>query len=135
MSCFTLSTAQIASLRRPYKARDNFIDDVLKPIVKKWRWKVANRTVTPAPPAGEILKVSTQVKSPTTRASNFAGSDCWWTVQQVAAYIQVHKESVLRWVRKGTIPHIILPGAGKDYRFQRDVIDQWGKTRTLGKQK
>jgi excisionase family DNA binding protein len=66
--------------------------------------------------------------------SFLAHPERWLTVQECADHLQVHRETVLRWVRMRKIPHIVLPGAGKDYRFQRDVINEWGRNRSLGKQ-
>ena len=62
-------------------------------------------------------------------------SEPWLTVQQIADHLQVHRETVLRWVRMRKIPHIVMPGGGQDYRFMRSVIDEWGRQRALGKQK
>jgi hypothetical protein len=52
---------------------------------------------------------------------------------EAAAYIQVHVKTLLEWVRLGVFPHVPLPGAGKDNRYSRTMIDEWAKARALGK--
>lgn len=44
------------------------------------------------------------------------------TVQEVADYLQLNKQTVYRKVRAGQIPAIKI---GKVLRFKRDVIDGW----------
>ena len=55
------------------------------------------------------------------------------TAEEAAAYIRVHVETLRKWVRLGVFPHVPLPGAGKDYRFSRELIDEWARNRVLGK--
>ena len=55
------------------------------------------------------------------------------TAEEAAAYIRVHVETLRKWVRLGVFPHVPLPGAGKDYRFSRELIDEWSRNRALGK--
>jgi excisionase family DNA binding protein len=55
------------------------------------------------------------------------------TADEAAAYIRVHVETLRKWVRLGVFPHIPLPGAAKDYRFSRELIDEWARNRALGK--
>ena len=53
------------------------------------------------------------------------------TVREVAAYLQVHPESVRRWCREGRIPFYRVFGS---YRFRLSKIDRWvdGKKGTPG---
>lgn len=47
------------------------------------------------------------------------------TVDEVAAYLRVHYETVLRWCRKGTLPAIKV---GHSYRIRRTDLDHlWGQ--------
>jgi excisionase family DNA binding protein len=55
------------------------------------------------------------------------------TTEEAAAYIKVHVKTLQKWVRLGVFPHVPLPGAGKDYRFSRTLIDEWARDRALGK--
>lgn len=57
------------------------------------------------------------------------------TSAEAAAYIKVHIKTLQEWVRLGVFPHIPLPGAGKDYRFSKTLIDEWARKRALGKPK
>ncbi len=52
------------------------------------------------------------------------------TVDEVAEYIRLNRETVLRKVRKGEIPAIKI--GYRSYRFYKDQIDAWlrGKTTT-----
>jgi hypothetical protein len=52
---------------------------------------------------------------------------------EVAAYVRVHIKTLQEWVRLDVFPHIPLPGAGKDNRYSRTMIDEWAKARALGK--
>ena len=53
--------------------------------------------------------------------------------EEAAAYIRIHPETLRKWVRLGVFPHVPLPGTGKDYRFSRELIDEWARNRALGK--
>jgi excisionase family DNA binding protein len=55
-----------------------------------------------------------------------------WTAKEAAQYLRVHPDTLLRWVRRGHFPHITLPGAGKDHRFSKALIDEWAAKRALG---
>jgi excisionase family DNA binding protein len=44
------------------------------------------------------------------------------TVTEIAEYLQVHRSTVYKLVRKGRIPAFKI---GSDFRFHRDVIDKW----------
>ena len=67
---------------------------------------------------------------------NFAGhQERWLTTQQAADYLQIHKVTLLRFVRMKKIPFVPLPGAGHDFRFMKAVLDQWGRNRSLGHKK
>ena len=61
-----------------------------------------------------------------------AYSQGFWTVQQAASYVGVHVDTLRKWVRLGKFPRIPLPGKGKDFRFTRELIDEWAKKRALG---
>ena len=53
------------------------------------------------------------------------------TAEQAAEYINVHVETLRKWVRLGKFPRIPLPGAGKDFRFSKAMIDEWVRKRAL----
>lgn len=57
--------------------------------------------------------------------------DEYMTAEQAAEYIAVHVETLRKWVRLGKFPCVPLPGAGKDYRFSRAMIDEWARKRAL----
>lgn len=59
-------------------------------------------------------------------------SEHFLTPQQAADLLQVHIDTLRKWARKGLIPKIVLPGAGRDYRFSRERLLQWAEERTLG---
>jgi len=44
------------------------------------------------------------------------------TIAEVAKYLRIHKSTVYRMVRKGLIPGGKI---GNQWRFRKDVIDQW----------
>lgn len=46
----------------------------------------------------------------------------WMTVQQVAAYMQLHEETVRRWIREGELPVLDL-GKKAGYRIKPDDLD------------
>ena len=54
------------------------------------------------------------------------------TAKEAAEYVGVHVETLRRWVRLGKFPRIPLPGKGKDFRFSREMIDDWARKRSLG---
>jgi excisionase family DNA binding protein len=64
-------------------------------------------------------------------AEPIAEKPAYLTAEEAAAYIRVHVETLRKWVRLGVFPHIPLPGAGKDYRFSRELIDEWARKRAL----
>ena len=46
----------------------------------------------------------------------------WSNIEEIAEYIQVHKDTVRLWIKKGEIPaHKI----GKQWRFKISEIDEW----------
>jgi len=49
------------------------------------------------------------------------------TVDEVAEYLRLNRETVLRKARKGEIPAIKL--GYRSYRFYKDQIDEWLKTK------
>jgi len=60
-------------------------------------------------------------------------ADEYMTAEEAAAYIKVHPDTLRRWVRLGVFPRIPLPGKGKDFRFSKELIDDWARKRALGK--
>lgn len=48
----------------------------------------------------------------------------WMTVEQVAAHLQISKETVYRWLDRKKIP---AHRVGKQWRFQSSEIDDWVK--------
>lgn len=50
------------------------------------------------------------------------------TVQEVAEYLQLNRQTVYRKVRAGQIPAVKI---GKVLRFKRDVIDGWLRENSL----
>lgn len=53
---------------------------------------------------------------------NLEITDRWLSVQEIAQYLGISKETVYRWLDKGKIPaHKI----GKQWKFKTDQIDQW----------
>lgn len=49
----------------------------------------------------------------------------WLSVVEIADYLGVSKESIYRWVDKGTIPAHRL---GKFWKFKTDEVDDWIKS-------
>ena len=48
----------------------------------------------------------------------------WLTVEQIAGHLQVSKETIYRWLDRGSIPaHRI----GRQWRFQAPEVDEWVK--------
>jgi excisionase family DNA binding protein len=56
------------------------------------------------------------------------------TAEQAAKYLQVHPDTLRRWVRRGHFPRTPLPGS-KDFRFSKAQIDEWVTQRALGTNK
>lgn len=48
----------------------------------------------------------------------------WFTVEQIAAHLQVSKETIYRWLERGRIP---AHRVGKQWRFQAAEVDEWVK--------
>ncbi|PIU01296.1 MAG: hypothetical protein COT74_01990 [Bdellovibrionales bacterium CG10_big_fil_rev_8_21_14_0_10_45_34] len=48
----------------------------------------------------------------------------WLSVEQLAEYLSISKETVYRWLEKGTVP---AHRVGKLWRFQTKEIDEWVK--------
>jgi excisionase family DNA binding protein len=63
-----------------------------------------------------------------------AAADEYMTTKDAAAYLKLHVKTLQKWVRLGVFPHIPLPGVGKDYRFSKALIDNWARSRALGKE-
>lgn len=52
----------------------------------------------------------------------YALGDPLWTVNEVAIYLKLAKQSVYRMVCEARIPHIHI---GRTVRFRKDDIDEW----------
>lgn len=50
--------------------------------------------------------------------------DRWMTIEEVAKYFQVSKDSIYRLAQKGKIPASKL---GNLWRFRKEEIDEWMK--------
>jgi excisionase family DNA binding protein len=46
----------------------------------------------------------------------------WSSIEDVAEHIQVHKDTVRLWIKKGEIPAHKM---GKQWRFKISEIDEW----------
>ena len=61
------------------------------------------------------------------------GNEKWTSIEEIAEHIQVHKDTIRIWIRKGEIPaHKI----GKQWRFKISEIDEWvnsGKSADINK--
>jgi PTS system nitrogen regulatory IIA component len=44
------------------------------------------------------------------------------TLEEVAKYLKMKPQTIYLWAQKGSIPAVKL---GKEWRFRRDVIDEW----------
>ncbi len=44
------------------------------------------------------------------------------TIEEVAKYLKMKPQTIYTWAQKGDIPAIKL---GKEWRFRKDVIDEW----------
>ena len=51
------------------------------------------------------------------------------TVEEVAATMKVHPESVRRWVRRGLFPNVIKAPAGHGWRIPRDDVEALKRVR------
>jgi excisionase family DNA binding protein len=60
-------------------------------------------------------------------------SEKWSSIEEIAEHIQVHKDTIRIWIRKGEIPaHKI----GKQWRFRISEINEWvssGKSADINK--
>ena len=52
------------------------------------------------------------------------------TVKEVAEYLQFDEHTIYRMARKGEIPAFKI---ARQWRFKRDLIEKWLKTKTKGK--
>ena len=61
------------------------------------------------------------------------GNEKWSSIEEISEHIQVHKDTIRIWIRKGDIPaHKI----GKQWRFRISEIDEWvssGKSADINK--
>ena len=44
------------------------------------------------------------------------------TLEEVANYLKMKPQTIYTWAQKGSIPAVKL---GKEWRFRKDVIDEW----------
>lgn len=44
------------------------------------------------------------------------------TIEEVAKYLKMKPQTIYSWAQKGNIPAVKL---GKEWRFRKDVIDEW----------
>jgi PTS system nitrogen regulatory IIA component len=51
-----------------------------------------------------------------------AGMENIMTLEEVAKYLKMKPQTIYLWAQKGQIPAVKL---GKEWRFRRDVIDEW----------
>lgn len=49
-------------------------------------------------------------------------SQAWLTVEQIAAHLQVSKETIYRWLEREKIP---AHKVGKQWRFLKTEVDEW----------
>lgn len=57
--------------------------------------------------------------------------DVLWTAEDASQYLQVHKETIYRWVTRRQIPFMKLPHG---IRFRKHDIDRWlTKRSSLGR--
>lgn len=52
----------------------------------------------------------------------FETTDRWLSVQEIASYLGISKETVYRWLEKRKIP---AHRVGKLWKFKTDEIDKW----------
>jgi excisionase family DNA binding protein len=55
------------------------------------------------------------------------------TTKDVAKALGVELRTVQRWVRRGSLPAIKLPGGRGEFRFEPAEIEKWKRRRTSGK--
>jgi excisionase family DNA binding protein len=51
------------------------------------------------------------------------------TMEEICDLLQVHKSTVYKLVRRGSIPGFRV---GSDWRFRRDVIERWLSEKSVG---
>ncbi len=56
----------------------------------------------------------------------------WLTVEEIARELELHRETVRRWVRSGELPGIMLGRRG-GYRVKEADLDQFLQTFTIRK--
>jgi len=56
---------------------------------------------------------------------NLEVTDRWLSVQEIAQYLGISKETVYRWLDKGKIP---AHRVGKLWKFKISEVDNWIKT-------
>lgn len=44
------------------------------------------------------------------------------TLEEVAKYLKMKPQTIYLWAQKGNIPAVKL---GKEWRFRKDVVDEW----------
>ena len=57
----------------------------------------------------------------------------WSSIEEIAEHIQVHKDTIRNWIKKGEIPSHKI---GKQWRFKISEIDKWvnsGKSANINK--
>ncbi len=54
-----------------------------------------------------------------------AEQEQWLTVQDITRRLQVHEETVRRWIRSGELPAILLGSAKGGYRVREADFDRW----------
>ena len=52
--------------------------------------------------------------------------DSWMTLEEIAQYLKVSKDSIYRLAQKGEIPASKI---GNLWRFKKDEVDEWMKNR------
>ena len=53
------------------------------------------------------------------------GNENWSTIDEVADYLRVTKDTIRAWIRESKIPSYRV---GKQYRFKLSEIDEWVKS-------
>ncbi len=56
---------------------------------------------------------------------NLEVTDRWLSVQEIAKYLGISKETVYRWLERGKIP---AHRVGKLWKFKTTEVDQWVTT-------
>jgi excisionase family DNA binding protein len=128
-----LPPSLIASFRRPSNFHDTLVEEILRPLLQKWKSVNVSGPSVLSPLAMKSCKVrkARNVK----RSSEVPASDAWMTTAQVAALLGCCSETVLRLVRARRIPFAHLPTAGRIYRFNRKDIEKWCGSRQMGRAK